>query len=420
MPPLPIEGALKHYAWGSQREIAELLGRSPSGLPEAELWFGAHESGPSALLGSSSGTNAKDLLEYFREGPGDAIGEGAIARLGNRFPFLLKVLAAAEPLSLQAHPTLEQARAGYRRERARGLAPESSLANYKDENHKPELLLALRPFSVLAGFCPWDESLRRFALFGLGATPSPIDEPLRVFSEVQATGSEPAAREAFFRALFHLPVERRHEATHLIAEAADTVRAQAGSDGMLARHIQSLVEKYPNDPGLVLVLIMNYAELEPGQALFMPARKLHAYLDGLGLEVMASSDNVLRGGLTPKRVDVAELCRVLDFASDVPLVLDGIAVPSDPSVRVLSYPAPVSEFLLSIVTIDEGGTHRLTGPALALVLEGTLVLASGASSASVALGQGGACFVPVSDGLVALSGPARVAVVSLPDAPGEK
>lgn len=410
MPPLPIEGVLKHYAWGSDRDIADLLGRSPSGRPEAELWFGAHEGGPSPLVGVIDEEAAKNLLELCREDPEEVLGESHTRRAGNRFPFLLKVLAAAEPLSLQAHPDLEQARLGYREERARGVSPESESANYKDANHKPELILALRSFAVLSGFCPWEESQRRLSLLGLLGPKSPIAEPLRAFSEVRNRASESEARAAFFRALFLLGESDRNAMTERIRRALKAPEAR--EMGALILYLERLVEKYPSDPGLVVVLLMNYLELEPGQALFMPARRLHAYLGGLGLEVMASSDNVLRGGLTPKRVDVAELCRVLNFGADSPDVLNGTELGGGES-SVRGYPAPVSEFELSMVALREGGEHALLGPAILLVLEGTLHAAAETGHA-VDWVRGQAAFVPASEGPVALTGCARLAVVRLP------
>lgn len=413
MPPLPIEGVLKHYAWGSERELADFLGRKPSGRPEAELWFGAHEGGPSRILGSGPLESAQNLLELYRADPEEAVGEGAVARFGGRFPFLFKVLAAAEPLSLQAHPSIEQARLGYREERARGLAPESDQANYKDENHKPELLLALRPFAVLSGFCSWEESQRRFTLFSLSGPLSPITGPLRAFAEARQTGSEAAAREAFLRALFALPESERQMLTRLFAEMARDFDSEA--DRALGALLVRLAQKYPGDPGLAVVLLMNHLELSPGQALFMPARKLHAYLDGLGLEVMASSDNVLRGGLTSKRVDVAELCRVLDFEADIPEVLGGTELSVSASIQVRAYRAPVSEFLLSMITIQGKEAHSIRGPALVLVLDGTLRGVSGMAMNSLTQGQGEACFIPAADGPVTLTGSARFAVVSLPE-----
>lgn len=412
MPARPIEGIVKHYTWGSDRAIAELLGRPASGSPEAELWFGAHPAGPARLLGVPADSPESDLLEWFRTDPQSVVGERVLSRLGNQFPFLLKVLAAETPLSLQAHPSLEQARAGFLAEQALGLPPESSSANYKDANHKPELILALQRFSLLTGFSPWELSRERVSLLGLDSW---LAEPLSAFARTREDGgTESEARETFFRALFLLPEHKRLTMSERIGENAARLVAESALGSVLER----LAETYPADPGLFVVLLMNYLELAPGEALFMPARRLHAYLEGLGLEVMASSDNVLRGGLTSKRVDVAELCRILDFSDQSPAILLGREDSSDDLER-RSYDAPVQEFLLSTLRMGTKASFTCSGPAIALVLDGLLQV-SDSSIQPLLRERGEACFIPASEGVVSLSGPGRVALVSLPASAAER
>jgi mannose-6-phosphate isomerase len=403
--PLPIEGILKHYAWGSARELAELLRCEPSGEPEAELWLGAHEGGPARLLRAPPGTSAGDLLQLFRERPLELVGNEGIRRGRGRFPFLFKVLAAAEPLSLQAHPDLEQAERGFAAEQARGLDPGGPEANYRDASPKPELLYALKPFSCLCGFCGFEESERRFLEIGLGDDAGPLRTPLEAYRAALGQG-EARGREAFFRALFELGAEER-------ASITERMRGALPESGGLFAHLRCAAVKYPNDPGLVVALLMNYLELAPGEALFMPARQLHAYLGGLGLEVMAPSDNVLRGGLTPKKVDVEELVRVLDFGATKPHLVAAVETRAEDGTIVETFPAPVEEFLFSIVTLPSGGLHWVRGPCLCLVLEGELFVQS-EGDAPLPLSRGGACLIPFGKGKASLTGPCRVALVSLP------
>lgn len=407
--PFPIEGILKHYAWGSERELAELLQREPSGKPEAELWLGAHEAGPARLVQPLEGTSARDLLELFQERPAELVGSEGVRRGRGRFPFLFKVLAAAEPLSLQAHPDQEQARRGFVAEQARGLDPQGAEANYRDDSHKPELLYALQPFSCLGGFCPFEESERRFADIGLGGEEGPLQGPLSAYRAAYGQG-ETRAREEFFRALFELGPEARAEITARVRSAS------AEAQGLLS-HLGRAAEKYPGDPGLVVALLMNYVELAPGQALFMPARQLHAYLGGLGLEVMAPSDNVLRGGFTPKKVDVDELARVLDFGASSPRLVAPWETCESGGATVQTFPAPVEEFLLSIVTLTSGGTQKVKGPCLCLVLEGRLGVQA-ETNPPLVLVRGGACLIPFGEEPVLLSGQTRAALVSLPSQKG--
>lgn len=403
--PLPIEGILKHYAWGSERDLALLLRREPSGKPEAELWLGAHEGGPARLLRLPEGSSAGDLLELFLERPEELVGSEGIRRGRGRFPFLFKVLAAAEPLSLQAHPDLEQARCGFAAEQARGLDPGGPEANYRDASHKPELLYALKPFSCLCGFCAFAESERRFLAMGLGDQEGPLRAPLAAYRAALGLG-EARGREAFFRALFELGAEEREQVTERVRSSS------VESDGLLS-HLRRASEKYPSDPGLVVALLMNYVELAPGEALFMPARQLHAYLGGLGLEVMAPSDNVLRGGLTPKRVDVEELARLLDFGATSPHLVAPTETRDQDGTVVQAFHAPVDEFLLSMVTLPSSGSHRVQGPCVCLVLEGDLLVQTEGSPA-LTLPSGAACMIPFGEDKASLRGQGRVALVSLP------
>ncbi|WP_320069088.1 mannose-6-phosphate isomerase, class I [Micromonospora sp. RTGN7] len=372
-----LRGSIRDYAWGSRSAIAELQGRpAPSAGPEAELWLGAHPNAPATVQRDGSPVSLADLLTAE---PTRWLGGRVVERFGPRLPFLLKVLAADAPLSLQAHPDREQARAGFTAEAGR---PEGA-RNYVDPHHKPELLVALSPFEALCGFRDPAESAVALAMFGV-----PALEPV-----VAALGGGAAGLREAVRLLLSWPADRRAAlvAAVLAAEAA-------GPDAELAR---ALAADYPGDPGVLVALLLNHVWLAPGEAIWMPAGNLHAYLRGTGVEIMAASDNVLRGGLTPKRVDVDELLRVLRFE-----VLDDPLVPPEAvSAGVVRWPVPVEDFALHRVTMGAGAPSvrlGLPGPRVVLCRAGRLSADDGRGVVSLVSGQ--AAIGPADAGPLVLTG----------------
>ncbi|PSK65872.1 Mannose-6-phosphate isomerase [Micromonospora sp. MH33] len=353
-----LQGRIRDYAWGSRTAIAELQGRAvPSAGPEAELWLGAHPGGPATV---DRDGNPVSLTELLVAEPVHWLGERLVGRFGTRLPFLLKVLAADAPLSLQAHPDAEQARAGY--------AADTGRVNYVDPYHKPELLVALSEFEALCGFRDPAESAAAIAAFGVPAL-EPVVAALR-------TGPE-GLREAV-RLLLSWPAAER------AGLVADVLAAEvAGPDAGLAR---ALAVHYPADPGVVVALLLHHVRLAPGEAIWMPAGNLHAYLRGTGVEIMAASDNVLRGGLTPKRVDVDELLRVLRFE-----VLDEPVVRPEPvAPGVVTWLVPVDDFALHRVEVAPGGPAArldLPGPRVVLCRAGEVTVADGVGTVTLAAGQ---------------------------------
>ncbi|MFI6328653.1 mannose-6-phosphate isomerase, class I [Micromonospora chersina] len=353
-----LQGRIRDYAWGSRTAIAELQGRPvPSAGPEAELWLGAHPGAPATV---DRDGNPVSLTELLVGEPEHWLGERLVGRFGTRLPFLLKVLAADAPLSLQAHPDAEQARAGY--------AADTGRVNYVDPYHKPELLVALSEFEALCGFRDPAESAAAIAAFGVPAL-EPVVAALR-------TGPE-GLREAV-RLLLSWPEAER------AGLVADVLAAEAaGPDAGLAR---ALAVGYPADPGVVVALLLHHVRLAPGEAIWMPAGNLHAYLRGAGVEIMAASDNVLRGGLTPKRVDVDELLRVLRFE-----VLDEPVVrPEQVAPGVVTWLVPVDDFALHRVEVTPGGpVARLDvpGPRVVLCRAGEVTVADGVGTVTLAAGQ---------------------------------
>ena len=375
---LRIENTPRPYAWGSTTAIAELLGTTPSGGPEAELWLGDHPGSPARIVaGDASG--ASDLSTML------------LAR-GEKLPFLLKVLAAGEPLSLQAHPTIAQAREGFARENAAGIALDAANRNYKDELHKPELIFALSdPFIALAGFRPVAEA--RAAL----------------------TAAEQPALAAFIARLVDdaaLPdlvrwlIAGGPEVTAVVDALVTTARTLEHDprDTPSWATVRRLAEYYPGDPGIAMSTLMHTVVLRPGEALYLPTGNIHSYQQGLAIEVMAASDNVLRGGLTPKHVDAAELMRVLDARP--------VAEPRIAAVEVVPgvhrFTPDVVDFALTVVEAGsavDGITLETGGPAIVLCLEGELTL-----QGELSLERGQAAFAD--DAALSLVGAGRAVVAT--------
>src|SRR5688572_9081664 len=367
-----LMNTVRHYPWGSRTVIPELLGEpSPADRPYAELWMGAHPDAPSVL---SNGTPLDKAIELD---PETLLGGAVRERFGDRLPFLMKVLAAEQPLSLQAHPTAEQARAGFAAEEAAGVAHDDATRTFKDPFHKPELLLALSTFEALCGFRPVEESLHCLAKLQ-------VPELKPTIAALARGGLRAAVPQ-----LLALSGERRTELVTAVAEAA--ARFVAAHDPEFIntyRWAATLAQTYPGDPGVVISLMCNHLKLAPGEAVFLPAGNLHAYLSGAGVEVMASSDNVLRGGLTHKHVDLAALIEVLDFTDGRVPVLHPVLGPGG-----LRYPVPVEEFDLTRCQVGgQSGTLTTAGPQVLLCTEGTVVLTS--ADGELTLEKGASAFVP--------------------------
>src|SRR5215207_5189046 len=367
-----LQNSVRHYPWGSRTVIPELLGEPhPADRPYAELWVGAHPDEPSVL---SDGTPLDKAIERQ---PEEMLGAEVRARFGDRLPFLLKVLAAEQPLSLQAHPTNEQARAGFAAEEAVGVPRDDSKRTFKDPFHKPELILALTEFEALCGFRPVEESLHCLAKLQV-----PVLKP--TIAALARGGLRAAIPQ-----LIALTPELRDELVRAVAAAASRFVAAHDPEFINTyRWAASLAETYPGDPGVVISLMCNHLKLAPGEAVFLPAGNLHAYLSGAGVEVMASSDNVLRGGLTVKHVDLAALIEVLDFTDGKVPVIHPVLGPGG-----LRYPVPVEDFDLTRCQLDaDPGTLTTGGPQVVLCTEGTAVLAS--ADGEVTLDKGQSVFVP--------------------------
>jgi mannose-6-phosphate isomerase len=382
-----LRNPVRAYAWGSRTAIASLLGRPvPAPHPEAELWIGAHPTDPSVLLGEPE----RSLLTAVEEDPDGQLGSTCAARFGARLPFLLKVLAADEPLSMQAHPSARLAREGYRREEARGIPLDAPQRNYKDPEHKPELVCALTEFHALAGFRAVPSALELLHTLNV--------RELHAYVELLNAQPDANGLRALFTTWITLPQPALAELMpYLLAACVDHIRAR-GPFARECRTVLQLAEPYPTDPGVLTSLLLNHVMLSPGQAIYLPPGNLHAYLHGTAVEIQANSDNVLRGGLTPKHVDVPELLRVLDFAAGDVRVLGG----ESEGGHQICYPTPTPEFRLSRLDWAAGDAEPVAledagqGPQVLLSVAGTAVLEA-ADGRKLELPRGAAAWVAATD-----------------------
>ncbi len=378
-----LHNVVQHYAWGSRTAIPEFLGTTPDGTPQAEVWMGAHPSAPSLVLRHGVQRRLDDVIA---ENPVGELGQDVAQAFGGRLPFLVKLLAAGEPLSLQAHPNRQQAQAGFARENAAGIALDAPNRLYKDANYKPEILCALTDFVGLCGFRPVAATV---ALLRSIHTPT----AQRLGDELSRDGVE-----SVVTGLLHLHPDQR---SHVVDEVVAGCRLASSCDEFT--WALRLSEQYPGDIGVVVSLLLNLVHVAPGQALFLGAGNLHAYLGGLGVEVMANSDNVLRGALTPKHVDVDELLAVLDFAPLIqPLMVSRSVGPG-----VVVFDTPVPDFRLWVHSMDPGQhlEHHCEGPEIIVCTAGEVMVDG------VALSRGMSAFVSSEERYQLQTGPVRGATV---------
>jgi len=384
---------IRHYDWGSREFIARLQARpTPSELPEAELWIGDHPRAPSRLLGAIE----ESLPDRIRRAPSALLGEGSIERFGPTLPFLVKVLAAARPLSIQVHPDAISARRGFEAEERRGLAPDAPDRSYSDPRRKVELLIALEPVRALCGFRSAESA---------GALLERVKSTVvdAMLAEVRRDEPDIAARLFFgARAL------SRSDRSQLLEDLLAFARLE-GDEVIEARWVKRLMQVYPEDSGALAPLLLNLVTLTPGEGLFIRPGTLHAYLEGSGVEVMSSSDNVVRAGLTPKHVDEKEL-RALAVQDPMQ---PQVVCPRVESRGVVRYVLPrdaVDEFVVRVLSPREAGGEILRPAAqtakILLCTEGFARLSTlrGASDpGSVDLRPGEAAWVPASVGDHAVS-----------------
>ena len=388
-----LTNRVRPYAWGARTAIPRLLGIDPDGTPQAELWLGAHHGAPSTV---HSDDGAKSLPGLIAEDPHSVLGRSTTERFGARLPYLLKYLAAEAPLSLQVHPDDARARSGYEAEERAEIPVDAPHRNYRDPHHKPELLLALEPFEALCGFREPAE-----AAFDLAGLNNALAGRLR--EDLSLPDTRTALRAALTR-LLSLPEAER---VRLIVDFVEEW-STADRGGPHADTVGDLAARYPGDPGAVASLLLNRITLWPGQALFLPAGNLHAYLQGTAIEVMASSDNVLRAGLTGKHVDVPELLDVVDF-SVLPIPY---AEPDHIDGRREFRPG-APEFALHEIGPGSITAHLPgEGPTVLLVLHGRVELVAEVGQ-GVCLQRGESVFVQADSGPIKIEGHGHVVATTV-------
>lgn len=336
-----IENTPRAYAWGSREALPELLGTSPTGEPQAELWLGDHPGAPATV--AKGCPEPQTLIELIESDPERYGVDGA------HLPFLLKILGIGAPLSLQVHPDRAQAAAGFAREEAAGVPRDAAARNYRDRMHKPELLVALAEVTALCGFRPLAEVRRDLLALAAVAPAGEGQEELLNAAEMCRADDEAGAqfaREKLMRWALTTHREQARAAAEAIAQLRQDVECAVERARMVA--LRELTAEHPGDPGVVLSLLLHLVCLQPGEAVYLRPRQLHAYLSGIAIEVMAASDNVLRAGLTVKHIAVPELLRIVDFSTlESPRIEAREVAPG-----LTVWQPPVADFMLMRARVD--------------------------------------------------------------------
>ncbi|MFQ3547978.1 MAG: mannose-6-phosphate isomerase, class I [Termitinemataceae bacterium] len=382
-----LKNQIQEYPWGSHTWIHDLLEgieHLDSSKPAAELWMGMHPKAPSLAM---TGAGLVPLGDLIQSNPDYFIG-ASIAKSYGTLPFLFKILAAEKPLSIQAHPNLIQAQEGFTRENQAGIPLSADNRNYKDPNHKPEIICALTPFTAMCGFRPIQEIVYLFSVFEFAVLQSCL--------EALSIPNQETAYRNFLQQLFALTAEQRHTLYQGLQKQLPLVKMQHPSASIEWDLVSSFMKLFPEDPTVLAPLYLNVMTLHPGQAIFLPAGILHAYVHGLGVELMANSDNVLRGGLTNKYIDTEELLRILRFEPYRPEISNGATDCSEQSVSYRCYPCPVPEFQLFSLHVSSEHPSQIPRepgkPSILIITEGKAQIHR--SSGVTSLEKGQSMFIP--------------------------
>jgi mannose-6-phosphate isomerase len=394
-----LQNPVQEYAWGSRSAIQTLLGLPvPGKRPAAEVWMGAHPKAPSRVLADGEW---RPLHEVIRSSPESVLGRRVAEKFSNRLPFLFKVLAAERPLSVQVHPNREQARAGFERESRLGVSLNAPERNFRDQNHKPEILCALTRFEALKGFRVVHE------IFGL--MEKVCERTLSLELGLLRDAPDAHGLQAFFSALLRMEENRRRPVIDEALKNAERHAHENEAYGWMA----TLEKEYAYDMGVFSPLFLNLIHLEPGEAIFLPPGELHAYLKGMGMELMANSDNVLRGGLTPKHVDLPELLKVVDFTVEPATKIMSLSL--NPCQEI--YPAPAEEFLLSRISVDKEmpfTSDRDRSVEIVMCVEGDAEIKDLKTGDDVAMPKGRSVIIPASILQYRVHGRATLYTASVP------
>ena len=403
-----LQNTVKNFEWGSADWLPTLMGqKNLSRIPWAELWMGVHPAGPSRII--LPGGDGPLLSELIDSDPKTLLGAETAESFG-KLPFLFKVEAVAKPLSIQVHPNIDQAREGFARENREGIPLDAPNRNYRDSNHKPEILCALSPFAALCGFRE-PKKISTFIDILYSNSEGRLKDDLEglFFALEQGAADQDTKGEASIELSPQAKANPlKSFLTALFALGAETYKAL----GLLLKNRQALLEKdfpeykdewnlcsyfsglYPEDPGVIAPLYLNIMELALGEAIYLPAGVPHAYIHGMGIELMSNSDNVLRGGLTSKYVDVKEFLGIVDFSEYRPEILK---VPM-PVPAWFSYPAPAGEFTLSMMCGSGAALpYSEKAPSIVIVTKGSATVTESQSGAEITLNTGESVFIPAGD-----------------------
>jgi mannose-6-phosphate isomerase len=394
-----LKNPVQEYTWGSRTFIPELLGEpSPSATPMAEMWMGVHPKGISKVYWEGAWISLPDLI---RGDPENILGKEVAKKFSNRLPFLFKILAAGMPLSIQAHPDLPQARQGFAKENRLQIPLNDPARNYKDGNHKPEILCALTPFDALKGFRKIDEII---ALFEKAHIPS-LDKLVRLLRKDKTT----QGLAGFFSTLLALETEDRKRAISELTRASESLASTAPP----FRWVIRLHQCFSDDLGVFAPLLLNLIHLEPGEALCIDPGELHSYLEGAGVELMANSDNVIRAGLTAKHADVPELLRILRLEESSGKII----TPKARNQAEWVYPTPAKEFLLSRLSLQKGAPYHEKGREsleIMICTQGNAEITDVATAEVLQVSRGSSFLVPAMVKEVAMEGDATLYKATVP------
>lgn len=373
-----LEGARKDYAWGSVESIPSLLGVPVTGEPFAEYWLGTHPMGPTRVAGTS-------LEQWVADDP-SCLGDECRAAFGDRLPFLVKLLSAAKPLSLQTHPDTARAVQGFADEERAGVPLEASHRTFKDPWGKPEMLVGLTEFDALVGFRDPAATLELFRALGVEDRVAPL------MGALGSRHGQAGLAQAFLGCLI-LDDDRRDIVTDVVVAAVDHT-TDAGLVGDFARTAVLLDEHFPGDPSLLAALLLNRVRLAPGEAIHVPPGTMHAYLHGTGLEVLGNSDNTIRGGLTDKYMNPTLLVEVVDFtARPTPIIR-----PTQVSAGLWHYPVGEEVFSTWRMDVQPGrviDTPATDSPRIIITTSGEVGISTGMDA--LMLPQGHAGFLPAGE-----------------------
>lgn len=348
----PLTGTLQNYSWGGNEFIPALLGIPGTDQPIAEYWLGAHQNSPAKITQTEGDV---PLDKFLKSNPAYHLGREIYERFG-RLPYLFKVLDVKEMLSIQVHPTKSEAEKGFEKENRMGISLSAPNRNYKDDNHKPEIMVALSDFWLLHGFLPARSLTER-----LLAVPE-LSNLIELF--------ESGGYQAIYKKVMEESAEETNECLRPLLERVlplfrEGKLNKSEPDYWAAKSLNDVLPAGNIDKGIYSIYFFNIVGLKKGEAIFQDAGIPHAYLEGQNMELMANSDNVLRAGLTPKHVDVKELLKHVVFKATHPEILHGIPK-GEGFERV--YECPVPDFELSKIELPEGKTYRTVSKTAEIIM----------------------------------------------------